>query len=236
MTMQEQEGGLSNQNMTFHNVWKVIRQLPFRISFWMHLIDCHVIKQKFWSISFFLKLLHEFIFHIHHIAERSFHFSWIVQGMKGVKTQRQRKERNKIQDSENSNKALHYREGVEVAGRVNSRTQSETKLPPALSGDKNPVRITLLRWDTCLIWTGRKWLSRVMNMKPRMACRTLVRVQRLQDEVMAAKYNLSWYCWIKDCMKESTASSDLLIAALEMSYWVWAPVHDMSVPQTDIPL
>ena len=30
---------------------------------------------------------------------------------RGVKTQRQRKERNKTQDSENSNNALHYREG-----------------------------------------------------------------------------------------------------------------------------
>ena len=98
---------------------------------------------------------------------------------RGVKTQRQRKERNKTQDSENSNNALwsHLAQhqvagvgplarvdapvtgqqhsttakGVEVAGRVDSRTQSETKLPPALSGDKNPVRITLLRWDKCLI-------------------------------------------------------------------------------------
>ena len=41
--------------------------------------------------------------------------------------------------------------GVEVAGRVNSMTQSETKLPAALSGGQNPIRITLLRWDKCLL-------------------------------------------------------------------------------------
>ena len=48
-----------------------------------------------------------------------------------------------------------------------------------------------MRWDKCLIYTGQKWLFWVMTMKQRMLCRTLVRVQCPQDDVMAVKYNLS---------------------------------------------
>ena len=59
---------------------------------------------------------------------------------RGVKIPRQRKERRKTQDSENSNCAIQYRGGCGGGWEVNSRTQSETKLPPVLSGNRTPTR------------------------------------------------------------------------------------------------
>lgn len=97
-------------------------------------------RSLIYFIVFFLKLLHEF-----NISYSSYNIEILsfvmdsTRNERGVKIQRQIKERRKTQDSENSNCTIQYRRGCGGGWEVNSRSQSETKLPPVLSGNQNPT-------------------------------------------------------------------------------------------------
>lgn len=65
--------------------------------------------------------------------------SEIVQGMKKGKDSETKKEETKLRMHGIWTVPTNTEEGVEVAGRLSTGTQSETKLHPVLSGNQNPI-------------------------------------------------------------------------------------------------